>query len=545
MFARRSLTTDHFQFIRIASSGLNKMYSAIGRSITRHAHLSLLVCFLFVSLGIEQSIHAQTEFVLSAPQLNRTSRAWLSDQELRVVDQSGQETVYRRWPADDSADGLYVAYINNAAGQVIRWPVAHNGAMQIGTRVGGTTQFRASQMQVSPVGQLPNGNGRNNGLVLPPNAMANQANLNNNLQAHGVGANNHSDLFQNVWQRKEAKPELVRLATLDNRNTTQYLSLGPNNRVSLAASALPAQSDWFVVPASNGYVRIQQQVGNNWNALAANSKSLLVQTVSSSPSQLWRVIPASNNMRGYWLENAVMPGYCLSGSSGSLALLPLGVGPSQLWLPAPAPIAVGYEPFWKTVRHDVQPNPPLPPAQIDMVNSHNNAIVLLISDRRTTGARQVRIEPASRVTIPFDRDSGSTLIETYEIRSPSGLWDQQRFVTQIPAAPIYDVSVYEEFLQSIAIDRTGTSPNPIEDVNYQPKSVGWLPIPAGEGLPARGQFDAFAEAKAANNPGAVRRFDPKSLEKKSTQPDPLESRLNEFAPKLPNPATPPAPRQKF
>ena len=109
---------------------------------------------------------------------------------------------------------------------------------------------------------------------------------------------------------------------------------------------------------------------------------------------------------------------------------------------------------------------------------------------------------------------------------PAAYGINKQFVTQIPPAPIYDLSVYEEFLQSIAIDRTGTSPNPIEDVNYQPKSIGWLPLPPGAALPARGQIDAYEDAKAANNPGAVRRFDPRSLEKPSAQPDPLKAILD-------------------
>jgi len=139
--------------------------------------------------------------------------------------------------------------------------------------------------------------------------------------------------------------------------------------------------------------------------------------------------------------------------------------------------------------------------------------------------QRIRLEPAGQVTVPFDRDAGATLVETYEIRGPSGVWDRQQYVTEIPPAAIYDLSVYEEILQSIAIDRTGTSPNPVEDVNYQPKSVGWLPLPAGTGLPDTGQIDVFAEAQAAKNPGAVRRMNPQSLEKPSRGADPLESIL--------------------
>ncbi len=297
----------------------------------------------------------------------------------------------------------------------------------------------------------------------------------------------------------------------------------------------PNLHDWYVVPAGRGYVRVQQSIGGAWFALSAQQRNLLIEPIGQTASQLWRVM-SSNIGSGYWLESAVTPGYVLSGAStGSVSLLPINGSYTQLWYPQPVVIGPGFEPLWKTVSHDVRPNPPLAPAQIDIINSHKNALHILIGDKRTSRPQKISIPPGSKVTVPFDRDAGATVVETYEIRGPSGVWDRQQFVTPIPPAPIYDLSVYEEFLQSIAIDRTGTSPNPIEDVNYQPKSVGWLPLPPGRALPDFGQIDAFNDAKAAGNPGAVRRFDPKSLEKPAQGQDPLESILQSVSP----------PRQKF
>ncbi|MEM7560892.1 MAG: hypothetical protein AAF394_17350, partial [Planctomycetota bacterium] len=89
-----------------------------------------------------------------------------------------------------------------------------------------------------------------------------------------------------------------------------------------------------------------------------------------------------------------------------------------------------------------------------------------------------------------------------------------------------DLSVYEEHLQSIAIDRTGTSPNPIEDVNYVPKSVGWLPLPVGEGLPEVSRMDLYAKAKQARNPGGVRRLDAEQFNAKTPE-RPLEQILKQ------------------
>jgi hypothetical protein len=164
----------------------------------------------------------------------------------------------------------------------------------------------------------------------------------------------------------------------------------------------------------------------------------------------------------------------------------------------------------------------------------------------------VRIEPGAQVTYAFDRDAGAALVEVYETRSPGGVWNREQLVTQIPPATIYDVSVYEEFVQSIAIDRTGTSPNPIEDISVLPKSVGMVLLPPGAALPARGRFDAYAEAARAHNPGAVRRWDPKTFDRSSAAPDPIQAALQSVAPAepalvAPPPPTPPATtdRQKF
>ena len=191
--------------------------------------------------------------------------------------------------------------------------------------------------------------------------------------------------------------------------------------------------------------------------------------------------------------------------------------------------------FWRTVSQEVHANAPLRPAQLEIVNSHRTALIALLADQRQAGkVQQMRIEPGQSATVTLERDAGATIVETYEIRSPGGVWDRQQFTTAVPPRVIYDLSIYEEFLQSIAIDRTGKSPNPIEDVNYMPKSVGWLQIPAGAALPQTSSMDAMAQARSANNPGAVRRLDPKQFEFKPTSP--TEAILDEFKS---------VPRQKF
>jgi hypothetical protein len=111
-----------------------------------------------------------------------------------------------------------------------------------------------------------------------------------------------------------------------------------------------------------------------------------------------------------------------------------------------------------------------------------------------------------------------------------GNWNQQQYNTPIPPTVLYDISVYEEFLQSIAIDRTGKSPNPIEDVNYQPRSIGFFLVPPGDELPEVAEIDAYRIAEDSQNPGAVRRLNPRDLQKNNATPsaDPLRELLNKF-----------------
>jgi hypothetical protein len=78
------------------------------------------------------------------------------------------------------------------------------------------------------------------------------------------------------------------------------------------------------------------------------------------------------------------------------------------------------------------------------------------------------------------------------------------------------VSVYEEFLQSIAIDRTGKSPNVIEDINYQPRSVGFLLLPPGDQLQDNSVLDVYRAAADSKNPGAVRKLSPSDYNNSSS-----------------------------
>lgn len=362
--------------------------------------------------------------------------------------------------------------------------------------------------------------------VLPP-AM-------HGLDGHSGGqAIQPSDFFDRLSTRTAGaaatSPQILSIATYDDRGVPALLARG----AGLELASMPRWSDaaqWTLAPAGIGVLRIQTYANGRMYALSTRTAgSVSLSALSQDARQLWRLTGAGRVANRYILESVQYPGQCLTNQlGGQVFVQPITFAPSQLWVPLVAPNLVAIQPTYRTVRQEIQANPLLPPAHLELFNSHRYPLLVLLSDsQRANQIEQLRIEPNTAVVVTLERDAGSTIIETSEIRSLSGVWEQQQLVTTVPPLARYDLSIYEEYLQSIAIDRTGKSPNPIEDVNYVPKSVGWVPIPAGTALPAQGRVDIYAQAKSANNPGAVRRFNPKQFDE-SPRTDPLESILQEF-----------------
>lgn len=488
----------------------------------------LLVFSLFcpsLSLAQQGLSFGQQRFDLEAEALGIRSEAILTPDSLHIRGSDGVVTNYQRDPSfDDRRE--WIGYRSRSANQVIRWPSNNQGALQIGTISGRSIQYRTSQMRIRPSMQGggvarkpvlpgPGGGGTPQVGVLAGDLLANLA---------------LSKLFDTVLRDGSRRPDasMIRLANLDRRGSPWLLSQSNGTAVGAIQRGNASDADWFATPVGQGYVRLQTYRNGRTFAVSANrSGNLQLLAASQDPRQFWRVRSGRGN-NSYLLENLHFSGTCLSRvGSGGIALEPLAYAPSQLWTPYAAPRSALGQPFWRSVSSEIVPNSPLPPAQLDLVNDHKSALIVLLGDvRRGPDVEEIRIEPGTRRTVELERDSGATLVETVEIRSAAGLWDRQEFVTAIPPQNFYDLSVYEEFLQSIAIDATGTSPNPIEDVNYMPKSVGWLQLPGGASLPARGQIELYKRASDAKNPGAVRRFDPERFEHKPENP--LEGILNKF-----------------
>ena len=218
----------------------------------------------------------------------------------------------------------------------------------------------------------------------------------------------------------------------------------------------------------------------------------------------WRIHPSPHAPDHFWLESIEHPGFCATFHGGGVYLLPVEFAATQQWWFAPPPLPPPPPPV-RSGGREVIPNPPLPPARVELANPTDETLLVLLTDlRNPAAATQIRIAPRSGETVTLERDSGATVIERYEMLLPDGTWQQDQRTYPIPPVPLYDASVYEVFLQSIAIDRTGTSPNPIEDVNYQPRSVGYFQLPPGASLPEVARIDVAATALAAGNPGGVR-----------------------------------------
>lgn len=495
----------------------------------RYLHFLAFVIVVAVS-----STNAQERFRLDAPNAGVSADALLTDNELVVVDQAGKRTIYVRDVKFDSQDGQWLGYFSRGLDQVIRWPVARAGSMQIGDVAGGSVRYRTSQMVIQALDRAANRPvlppPMNQDPLIQPNAPFAQPQFGAGIDPNFVDSLQGitpSPIFDSIYQGQEARSQMLQLATFDPRGSQLYLTR--DNLSSLSLSRNPvADSSWWVVPTGNSYVRVQHYQNGRITALSATrTQTLTLAPISQDPRQLWRVSSIAANRNRFVLENAMYSGQCMASSGGQLLLQPISYAPTQWWVPMSAPTLPNYEPFWRTVSQEVHANSALAPAQLGLVNSNRTALIVLLADQRQAGkVQQIRIEPGQSATVTLDRDAGATIVETYEIRSPSGVWDRQQFTTAVPPRVYYDLSVYEEFLQSIAIDRTGKSPNPIEDVNYQPKSVGWLQIPPGAALPQSSNMDVMAQARSANNPGAVRRMDPKQFEFKPASP--TEAILNEF-----------------
>jgi hypothetical protein len=177
--------------------------------------------------------------------------------------------------------------------------------------------------------------------------------------------------------------------------------------------------------------------------------------------------------------------------------------------PYAAPYTAGYRsavPGAQSVLIDAEtiPNPPLPTARVVLHNSGPREIQVTVVDlKNPRGTRSMRIKPADAAEVQLARDGGSKRIEHYRVVTPDGELITKEFVTEIPPTLRYEVVVHEWAMQSVAIDRTGKSPNVIEDIHFQGRGLGRFHLPPGPQLQS-GTIDVYTAARNRGNQGTIR-----------------------------------------
>jgi hypothetical protein len=510
----------------------------------------ILISLVAVSCNpgsIAQELHESGPFELSVQGLSEPSIATVTPNELAIRDPAGTITRYLRSARYDTADQQLLGYSSRQAQQVIRWPSTNSGRMQIGSLQNGQIQFAWSKMTVTN-SQQPNSRILNTD-ILPPGFDSRS----NSRIRGSTSTNDQPGNLQNL-------PSMTAMhLSVGNPNDRQFLGLRGGNQFGFSSHASDTESAWYITPVSDNMVRLQQRHQNDWLAIGLGNapdgmmrSSRLNQRTSSiggannrrsnvpfpitllpihnGADQLWR-IQTIQGAAGYCFESVLYPGMGLTCiPNQGLALQNLTYDPWQIWWPQSPTFAVP-QPQFRTVQQQVVPNAPLRPVSARIVNSHTDTLIVLVADRRhSQSIQKLRIPAGGSERIQLDRDPGASIVETIETMDAFGNWNQQQFNTPIPPTVLYDMSVYEEFLQSIAIDRTGKSPNPIEDINYQPRSIGLFLVPPGNELPENADIDVYRIAEDAQNPGAVRRLNPRDLQKSNATPetDPLKELLNKF-----------------
>jgi hypothetical protein len=171
--------------------------------------------------------------------------------------------------------------------------------------------------------------------------------------------------------------------------------------------------------------------------------------------------------------------------------------------------------------------PDLPPARIELSHRRTDTLHVEVYDRKQRKNVYSGDIPAGQsFELILPRDAGGVVNETYQTYGPYGEVVQRNVTRTLPLSVRYDVIVRLWQIQSIAIDRTGKSPSPIEDINFQGKGLGRFVLPAGPKL-VDGQIDVYRNAVAARNQEFVAPLQPPT-ENDGPTSDPIRSVLEDL-----------------
>lgn len=183
---------------------------------------------------------------------------------------------------------------------------------------------------------------------------------------------------------------------------------------------------------------------------------------------------------------------------GAIAPMPGGLP----WLGHP-PFRAGGFAQSVVIESDVRARAVLPPARVRLINTARRELQVAVIDLRDGNpTRAVRLPPGGTQSLTLERDAGAERVALVQTYDEFGFPWVQEVVSEIAPAARYELVVHEWAVQSVAIDRTGKSPNVIEDIRHQGRGIGRFPLPPGDQL-QDGPIDVYRMALAANNPGAV------------------------------------------
>ncbi len=185
------------------------------------------------------------------------------------------------------------------------------------------------------------------------------------------------------------------------------------------------------------------------------------------------------------------PGYGSPGYGGPGYVGPGMPGP---FLPGPGfggvfpigPVGPIGPPLPQSVLIDSQtlPNPPLPPVRLELRNGGPREIQVGVVDlEEPSQTRSLRIAPGGSTEVKINRDAGARQVQNFRVVTPYGDSETREIVNNLPPRVRYEIVVHEWAVQSVAIDRTaGAGDDPIEDINFNGKSLGRFPLPPGNEL---------------------------------------------------------------
>lgn len=171
---------------------------------------------------------------------------------------------------------------------------------------------------------------------------------------------------------------------------------------------------------------------------------------------------------------------------------------------------LGFSP--QMVGREYVPDPPLTPAEITLQNSGDDPLLVQIVDlavpRQPT---ELKIPPGSSAAVELERESGGVLKETFLIPGPAGILIEQTAVHPVAPEQRYWLVVWSDREVYRVLPFPNARPGAPKSVTEgfsrrSGVSLGVIPVPPGDLLREKEDFDLIPITRRLRNPGAVVHF---------------------------------------